>query len=108
MEKFRNVTKAMPVDGYRGPGPYILRAAGWVAIGFGFFYMFQDRGTRMMKDKYEEEGRSLTKERENIKLMMERLRDSPSNLTQVREQTTKERRKWAGEVEQQAQDKSDK
>ena len=90
---------AMPVDGYPGPGPYILRMLGWTGMGLLFFYMFQDRGTRLMKDKYEEEGRNIDKQKQNIQIMMDRLKDSPSNLAQVREQTTKERRKWANEMD---------
>ena len=105
----------MPVDGYPGPGPYLIRALGWVGIGTFFYYAFSERGTRVMKDKYEAEGRTMDRDKQmqGIKLMMERLKDSPSNLSQVREQTTKERRKWATELEQEsssseAQDKSDK
>ena len=99
----------MPVDGYPGPGPYVLRALGWTGLGFLFYFMLSDRGTRVMKDKYEADGRSIDKQRQNIRLMMDRLQDSPPNLKQVRERTTEERRKWAKEVEDsQAQDKTDK
>merc|ERR550517_2148587 len=47
----------------------------------------------------EQEGRPLDKQKESIKLMMNRLQDAPTALSAAREETNKQRRKWAKEHE---------
>jgi len=89
----------MPVDGYPGPTPYIFRGLAWIFVGTAAWYMLQDRGTYKLKEKMEKEGRAVPKEKEQIKLMMERLQNPPSNLKVAKEETDKQRREWAKQHE---------
>merc|ERR1739842_111815 len=72
-------------------------AAFWIASGGFFFYVLQDRGTVQLKSKLEKEGRLKSYQDKEVELMMSRLKNSPSNLTEAREKTTKERLKMAEE-----------
>ena len=56
-----------------------------------------DRGTIQPKQKLEKDGRLNNYREKEVEIMMQRLQSSPSNLSEVREQTTKERLKMAEE-----------
>ena len=70
----------------------------WVGGGIGAFYLIQDTGTAKLKRKMEEEGRLDKNQDKKIAAMMEKLRSSPTTLSECREISTKQRRKMAEEA----------
>ena len=70
---------------------FLIHCATWVSAGAVAYYILEERGTIKLKEKLEKDGVSLGSREREVERQMSKLRSSPSNLTEVRAITTKER-----------------